>query len=610
MIRTRLLPLYMQTAVIQGWMCLLFSIAEGKFHDRMSAAIRRLFEALNYSSFISFLPDEHKYTAYDCSTQARLHCHLFERGARYIWGKRMTFDASQQALKGMESFQQSSTTGSFFAHANNFTINGASFIHSNGDTHMRGVEPQFFDELPVIPRHQFQIREEIVVRKEWRFGRAIAAARHKASRSAKEEMIVQTFQGLNARKPQLWKKTLHLAKRLVNAHFLNISGSSSSQDSAAQNDCHYIIFDSTSQKNTRRVLASALRRGTRETIMLGSRAVFGIASGFDYLSNTYASVLTTTSIGNFDVFSNETGHTVLSFTPDDTHTRECKENIGTSPLCNLLIRTVFNDANHIIYREKVIRNYHYDDDESQAESPEEPIQTSSESAMGDSDSKMTSATGACRRELIWRPFRTNFTTSLISETYGDLLEFHLPQAGQLIPYRRSRGPGQEHGHKCKGYFREEVTLTSNAFKNVIIVFEQPTVNETCILCGLTVQSRIVEASECVDRAPLSSPGVGPPGPLPASRDRFISNIWNIVQGSSRSWSSQMVDMTDSMIPLDNLHDMHWGSGGVYPLKFKLEFPDEANESEGPDDALIPPFHKLDSIYEYTDSMYSALPPKM
>ncbi|KAJ3884581.1 hypothetical protein GG344DRAFT_71228 [Lentinula edodes] len=42
-------------------------------------------------------------------------------------------------------------------------------------------------------------------------------------------------------------------------------------------------------------------------------------------------------------------------------------------------------------------------------------------------------------------------------------------------------------HNCKGYIREEITLTPDAFRNIIVVFEKPTLNEVCVVCGEVVK---------------------------------------------------------------------------------------------------------------------------
>jgi hypothetical protein len=69
--------------------------------------------------------------------------------------------------------------------------------------------------------------------------------------------------------------------------------------------------------DTRRIIASVLETGERQTAALASQITYGIASAFDYLSQTSSCLrLADLAIECFDVFSDDTGNTVLAFTPD------------------------------------------------------------------------------------------------------------------------------------------------------------------------------------------------------------------------------------------------------------------------------------------------------
>lgn len=104
------------------------------------------------------------------------------------------------------------------------------------------------------------------------------------------------------------------------------------------------------------------------------------------------------------------------------------------------------------------------------------------------------SSGNCRREIIWRPSTSERKLSYISETYSDLLLSHcssyLDENGQLqilVPLPRRSGRSRlTILHKCKGYLREEVTFTPDAYRNAIMVFEKPSQDEVCVICGQTV----------------------------------------------------------------------------------------------------------------------------
>ncbi|KIK60346.1 hypothetical protein GYMLUDRAFT_604223 [Collybiopsis luxurians FD-317 M1] len=107
-----------------------------------------------------------------------------------------------------------------------------------------------------------------------------------------------------------------------------------------------------------------------------------------------------------------------------------------------------------------------------------------------SPSAPSSASVACRREITWMPLQSNLSLSYISENYGDILHTIPPlerviQPGIDLPRR----PGQRRSavvHECKMYRREEVTFTPDALQNAILVFEKPSLNEICQICGQVV----------------------------------------------------------------------------------------------------------------------------
>ncbi|KIK66759.1 hypothetical protein GYMLUDRAFT_912134 [Collybiopsis luxurians FD-317 M1] len=95
-------------------------------------------------------------------------------------------------------------------------------------------------------------------------------------------------------------------------------------------------------------------------------------------------------------------------------------------------------------------------------------------------------------KIIWMSRGFKMTLSEISESYGNLLHLHLPPgaAGDLnvIPLpQRSGKRRSEVQRKCHGYRREEITLTPDAFRNEILIFGSPSINERCCLCGQIVQ---------------------------------------------------------------------------------------------------------------------------
>ncbi|KAJ4487239.1 hypothetical protein C8J55DRAFT_324741 [Lentinula edodes] len=261
------------------------------------------------------------------------------------------------------------------------------------------------------------------------------------------------------------------------------------------------------KRDTRRLIASMLRKGERETTALGLRTVLGIASGLDYLTNVRPSFsIDNVGFEHFDVFSDDRGCIKLSFTPDcpesaitdsgTTSTNSKMLSRTTSSILDSLITKIFNDANHIIYREKLDRHNGSSQDQ---DVEDENIFVPSTSNLFDVEVSSPNihnvqSSGNCRREIIWRPSTSERRLSYISETYSDLLLSHcssyLDEKGQLqilVPLPRRSGRSRLTTlHKCKGYLREEVTFTPDAYRNAIMVFEKPSQDEVCVICGQTV----------------------------------------------------------------------------------------------------------------------------
>ncbi|KAH7875518.1 uncharacterized protein C8R40DRAFT_1170615 [Lentinula edodes] len=355
-----------------------------------------------------------------------------------------------------------------------------------------------------VPRHYIRTGEVVRAKKGWRFNSATnRSARGKKKKSSRTDILIQTFEGPKAK--QRWERTLRFARHLVNAHFLDIVGTSPT--SASQAEPHYIVFDGVAKRDTRRLIASMLRKGERETTAQGLRTIQGIASGLDYLTNVRPSFsIDNVGFEHFDVFSDDRGCIKLSFTPDcpesaiadawTTPTSSKALSPTTSSILDSLITKIFNDANHIIYREKLDRHNGSSQDQ---DVEDEDIFVPITSNVFDVEVSNTSidnvqSSGNCRREIIWRPSTSERKLSYISETYSDLLLSHcssyLDENGQLqilVPLPRRSGRSRLTTlHKCKGYLREEVTFTPDAYRNAIMVFEKPSQDEVCVICGQTV----------------------------------------------------------------------------------------------------------------------------
>ncbi|KAJ3873278.1 hypothetical protein F5051DRAFT_456078 [Lentinula edodes] len=387
-----------------------------------------------------------------------------------------------------------STGASILTNAHNVTMIDPHFVAHHGNTTVfqltshTSPDEEDFQNIPKISRYDINFIAEISSRE----GSRLYFGEMNSETSRVRRVMIQTFEGSYSK--QLWKDTVEYSRHQFNPHILSIIGVS------PMTDLHYIVYDGACRKNTRRLLASLLRNAREEEIIpICLRVVLGIASGLAYISKKRSN----NCLGNIineslEAFSDENGHTVLQLVPGNP------QGIfkGDTFIFNSFISKLFSDATHTIYREKLIRE---EDDLG-----DEDIQTtssnpgpSSQHLVNSLDANLTNNSDGIvsrRREIIW--MTSNFKELSLSEivqTYGDLLECHVcSHANTLSGLERSdsiqlsRRSGTRRSaasvlHNCKGYIREEITLTPDAFQNIIVVFEKPTLNEVCVVCGEVVK---------------------------------------------------------------------------------------------------------------------------
>ncbi|KIK60893.1 hypothetical protein GYMLUDRAFT_261242 [Collybiopsis luxurians FD-317 M1] len=399
------------------------------------------------------------------------------------------------------------TRPSFFPHSHNFAIYGGVFIAGDHQGGSREAGTSSSNDIPKISRNFVRSQRNLRRQDEWIF----SIGEQKDGKLGRGKVIIQAFVGRRAR--QLWQSTINYAQLLVHPNLLNIVGTSSDNDKA-----HYILFDAAQQNNACQLIAAGLRLGERETNVFGTRIVYGIASGLDFLTKINSSLsIANFGIESFDVFSDDNGNTVLAFTPQrlleqtnqrgeenepiqpqwvERNTMHLLGNKDGTAVFNYLITKLFSDANHIVYRDKLDRDD--DDDDLQVESftngSAEQRRTDSVGRISTQESSANPAemeSITCRREVNWKSLGLDMSLANISETYEDILHCILPMKGDDIQLsidlpRRSGQRRSAAVHTCMGYRREEITFTPDAVQNIILVFEQPSKNEICSQCGQVI----------------------------------------------------------------------------------------------------------------------------
>jgi hypothetical protein len=101
-----------------------------------------------------------------------------------------------------------------------------------------------------------------------------------------------------------------------------------------------------------------------------------------------------------------------------------------------------------------------------------------------------------RRELFWR-FLERGTQSLedLSQEFEHFLLVVLPTSTSPLRYIHNHNKPKT-AHRCRGYRREEITLTTDILASAVILHGTPAPREICSICGEVVGKADVFQCEC------------------------------------------------------------------------------------------------------------------
>ncbi|KAE9399004.1 hypothetical protein BT96DRAFT_709380 [Gymnopus androsaceus JB14] len=185
----------------------------------------------------------------------------------------------------------------------------------------------------------------------------------------------------------------------------------------------------------------------------------------------------------FDAFSDGSGHTRLTFTPnsfDGDTTLENQQTVTDVEICYSFMKKIFNDANHILHGDEA--DQHMKEEFTNSRGLNSPqMESTGDPEISPIANMPQAAKRPPRREIIWNPFGfSNSSLSYISQNYDSVIFNDRIQ----LPRRRGRSVmGYRRACSCEGYTREEITFTPDAFRNVVLIYQQPSPNERCGQCG-------------------------------------------------------------------------------------------------------------------------------
>ncbi|KDR80442.1 hypothetical protein GALMADRAFT_242885 [Galerina marginata CBS 339.88] len=286
----------------------------------------------------------------------------------------------------------------------------------------------------------------------------------------------------------------------------------------------FLVFDGEYEDTVDSMLSWVLKKETKEILTLGLQTVIGLSSGLDYLQELnypFASV----GLDHFVVLSSK-GKIVISFDPEELEPasepdqesdsepdqepasepdQEANHHIALD-LFHGLCRKTFNDACKAHYKGRHRqRTYHdkFDDavpDNQFGEFNDDSSSLTTPASLSATTSKLSPRSLRCpsgrRQELVWRSLTTD-TVALndISRQFQSFLNFHRSSSESALSQRRGRYTART-SHRCPGYSRIEVTLTTDILRSAIVSYSSPTPGEICPVCREVVTEKEIFSCLC------------------------------------------------------------------------------------------------------------------
>ncbi|KAJ7613984.1 hypothetical protein FB45DRAFT_260281 [Roridomyces roridus] len=273
-------------------------------------------------------------------------------------------------------------------------------------------------------------------------------------------------------------------KGLLHPNVLRMRGRSSPLSSH-----HFIVYESAYWKAAEAPMAVALKDDLEQSIVLGFKLVAGLSSGMNYLD---AQGITVPGVENFDVFLDVNDRFLFSidFPPSDPDTTENRDVAnGAWNLFNVLCQKVLRSANLVLHDEDIERTPVFDSSppisspaQGQAITPEE------EQAM--SNDLEEAPPVPPRREYVWRTLELPQSLGRIATEITRDLEVRWRSINRLT-WMDARSV-----HRCPGYVRQEITLTTRTADSAVVTHNAPAIQEVCSVCHEAVNPGDVFSCVC------------------------------------------------------------------------------------------------------------------
>ncbi|KAF5348053.1 hypothetical protein D9758_010009 [Tetrapyrgos nigripes] len=409
---------------------------------------------------------------------------------------------------------------SFFQHSHQISVVNSTFnmVAGNMDVahyrdHERGtrrssvlsrlfskiseVIPWSTERSPVVNR----CTQRIVSRNNIKLLDQLSSERQYRIHSAKYKqrlVLVKVFQGTQAKKN--FKEEKKQNQRLLHPSLLKMIGVS-----PFTTESPFIVYNfAPARGSVESRLASVLEKDLSDILLLGCKIVSELAIGLDYLSSEGARA-GSSSKKSIEIFI--TDDDVLKIAPDfgslliEDGGRHDGSNIDPLwGLFNDLCIKTFKQATCILYPD--VRNREVSSTITEVSSAPDPDPATD--VLGDTESltsgvssnlhfKELEGSPSPRRELLWRESSGGSqSVHAVAEHYREFWEHLNLTVGQsyhsyTMPRKRAARPLRTVVHRCQGYRKEEIMLTSDVSENAIVSHFIPSLYERCPVCKEIVE---------------------------------------------------------------------------------------------------------------------------
>ncbi|KAJ7465973.1 hypothetical protein FB451DRAFT_1261492 [Mycena latifolia] len=376
---------------------------------------------------------------------------------------------------------------SFFPNARDFSIYGGTFINGNQIQTMQHTEMSERLGLPIIRNESIYPVKQVLSRPGYRVhagemnGRAVA---------------IKVFSGPRAQEAR--DESAADAQGLMHPNFIQLMGCSPDLSPEP-----FLVYHGGLEGSVEQMLATVLREELLRCLIMGVTIAHGISSGLCYLADKGYRLEDLDFERDFDLMMNPDGNLKMAVKKGAISPGGDVEmtDLGSSSqpaLFDSLCGRAFMEANHLLYRDKVHRDAQLISSSFPAPTPvngSERIDSEVQSIVEETPDKYV------RRELVWKPSRKNKHLTEISRQAEHLL-FRLRVLSSASSFVRHYNAVEEEivFHRCPGYRREEILLTTDLATSMVVYHSAPSLEEICTVCGEVVYGRVASRASQIAAA--------------------------------------------------------------------------------------------------------------